>query len=79
MHRLRNGDSWTLFDPADVPLLLTTHGVEFSAAYELYERTAPSPERVAAVDLWNVICRAQQESGTPFVMYQDAINGELAR
>lgn len=76
MRRLREGRIWTLFDPADVPLLLTTHGADFSAAYELYERSAPASDHVSTSELWTVVCRAQQESGTPFIMYQDSINGE---
>ncbi|TFK78197.1 PFL-like glycyl radical enzyme [Polyporus arcularius HHB13444] len=74
MRRLRDGQSWTLFDPRDVPLLLSTYGDEFSEAYELYEQTAISAHDISATELWNVICRAQQESGTPFIMYPDAIN-----
>lgn len=76
MQRLREGGKWSLFDPADVPLLLTTHGEEFTAAYEFYERGNSSMDTTSAIDLWNVVCRAQQESGTPFVMYQDSINGK---
>lgn len=76
MQRLRDGGSWSLFDPVHVPLLLSTHGPEFTTAYELYEASAPVVDRTTASDIWNLICRAQQESGTPFVMYQDAINGQ---
>ncbi len=76
MQRLRSKESWSLFDPLEVPLLLTTTGAAFTTAYEEYERTVVPLERVPSRDLWNVVCRAQQESGTPFLMYQDNINGE---
>ncbi len=68
-------EDWSLFDPTDVPLLQTSFGDDFTCAYEEYEQTVTPLERTGARDLWNVICRAQQESGTPFLMYQDTING----
>ena len=77
MRRLRDREMWTLFDPRDVPLLCSTHGEQFARAYEDYERTVETIERVAAVDIWVAVCRAQQESGTPFIMYQDTINGKI--
>ncbi len=76
MQRLRQKETWSLFDPCEVPLLLTTFGAAFTAAYQDYERTVVPLERVPSRDLWNVICRAQQETGTPFLMYQDNINGK---
>ncbi|RPD64428.1 alpha subunit of ribonucleoside diphosphate reductase [Lentinus tigrinus ALCF2SS1-7] len=76
MCRLRDHQDWTLFDPATVPLLLSTHGEQFTHAYETYEDTVDAAERVSAVDLWTAICRAQQETGTLFLMYQDSINAK---
>ncbi len=77
MRRLRDGKHWTLFDPHDVPLLLSTYGDEFTEAYEHYEQAAIPSHVTSALELWNMICRAQQESGTPFIMYPDAINSRL--
>ncbi len=68
-------EEWSLFDPYDVPLLQTSFGADFTRAYEEYEKTVIPLERTGARDVWNIICRAQQESGTPFIMYQDNING----
>ncbi|KAI0688618.1 hypothetical protein C8T65DRAFT_746515, partial [Cerioporus squamosus] len=76
MLRLQLREKWSLFDPRDVPLLQTVFGDEFTRAYEEYEETVVPLERVDARDLWAVICRAQQESGTPFIMYQDTINAK---
>ncbi|RPD57993.1 PFL-like glycyl radical enzyme, partial [Lentinus tigrinus ALCF2SS1-6] len=76
MRRLRDRQMWTLFDPRDVPLLLSTYGDQFSTAYENYEDTVAPIDQIATYDLWIAIARAQQESGTPFLMYQDAINGK---
>ncbi|RDX47464.1 alpha subunit of ribonucleoside-diphosphate reductase [Lentinus brumalis] len=76
MQRLQLHDKWSLFDPRDVPLLQTSFGDDFTRAYEEYERTVTPLERIGARDLWNVVCRAQQESGTPFLMYQDSVNAK---
>ena len=76
MRRLRDHQSWCLFDPVDVPLLLSTYGQEFADAYETYEKTVTPLERTSTMDIWTAICRAQQESGTPFIMFPDAINSE---
>ncbi|RPD54721.1 PFL-like glycyl radical enzyme, partial [Lentinus tigrinus ALCF2SS1-6] len=76
MRRLRDRQMWTLFDPRDVPLLLSTYGDQFSTAYENYKDTVAPIDQIATYDLWIAIARAQQESGTPFLMYQDAINGK---
>lgn len=76
MQRLRDQQSWSLFDPRDVPLLLSTHGAEFTRAYKQYEHTVEPLERIACSELWLLICRAQQETGTPFIMYGDTINRE---
>ena len=79
MRRLRDRESWCLFDPLDVPLLLSTYGQEFAEAYEAYEKTVTPLERTSSMDIWTAICRAQQESGTPFIMFPDAINSEYNR
>ena len=74
MRRLCDSGPWCLFDPLDVPLLLSTYGTDFANAYETYEKSTTPLHRTSAVDVWNAICRAQQETGTPFIMFHDAIN-----
>ena len=79
MRRLRDREVWSLFDPVDVPLLLSTYGQEFAEAYEQYEKTVTPLEQAPAFEIWVAICRAQQESGTPFIMFPDAVNRECRR
>ncbi|RDX51351.1 putative ribonucleoside-diphosphate reductase large chain [Lentinus brumalis] len=74
MDRLRDQQMWSLFDPRDVPMLLSSYGEDFTRAYKQYEHTVEPIDRVACADIWILICRAQQETGTPFIMYSDAIN-----
>ena len=76
MRRLCDRKSWCLFDPAEVPLLLSTYGTHFADTYESYEKSVIPLHKTSALDIWNAICRAQQETGTPFIMFQDAINSK---
>lgn len=75
MLRTEEDQNWSLFDPADVPSLSSTYGDGFAAEYKEYEQSGTAVAVVSARDLWGAICRAQEESGVPFIMYQDAING----
>lgn len=74
MRRLEAGEEWTLFDPADVPTLPGLTGDALAQAYEDAERRGVSIVRFPALNLWNAICDAQRESGTPFLCYGDNVN-----
>lgn len=76
MSRLAANGSWTLFDPADVPDLLCNHGSAFSAVYEQYEAAGLSTVHISASRVWSSLLDAQMESGTPFVMFADSVNGQ---
>lgn len=78
MRRLESDEDWRVFDPVDVPDLLTSFGDSFTTHYEHYETTVEALAVMPARELWDAVCRAQAESGGPFIMYQDAINGTLA-
>lgn len=75
MERLAADREWSLFDPIDVPALLNVYGEEFARLYVDYERTVEPVSTARARNLWQLMCRAQEETGCPFIMYQDAING----
>ena len=76
MHRLQEKKSWSLFDPMDVPKLATLWGKAFSRAYNKYERTTQPVATIPATELWELICAAQIESGLPYILYSDAVNGQ---
>lgn len=76
MERTESNGVWRLFDPADVPALFTTYGGSFTAQYEEYERTVNAVSTIPARELWALICRAQEASGGPFIMFQDAVNSK---
>ncbi|KAI9058880.1 alpha subunit of ribonucleoside-diphosphate reductase [Trametes sanguinea] len=74
MSRVEEGGMWSLFDPSDVPELLECFGHDFTATYMLLEDDDKALMTIPARDLWDRIVLAQMETGTPFMLYQDAIN-----
>ena len=78
MQRLRDGGRWSVFDPVDVPALFDVVGSEFTAAYADYE-TSGLVARVYDIDmLWTAVVDSQRETGGPFLLFQDNVNGSSA-
>ena len=75
MRRLEANESWSLFDPADVRGLTDKIGDHFVTFYEAYERDGLAVAKIPARTLWDVISGSLRESGTPFLMYSDNVNG----
>ena len=80
MERVKTNQSWSLFCPNDIlkeelTSLADVYGDEFKQLYEQYE-TMPKLIRkvVQARDLWFKILDAQMETGTPYLLYKDAVN-----
>ena len=69
----KNG-KWSLFCPNECPGLSDCYGDEFVALYEKYEQEGKARKTIAARDLWFAILDAQMETGTPYILYKDAIN-----
>ena len=74
MQKLAGGRDWYLFDPSDVPTLIGAYGTQFTDAYEAYVRSGVYTAKINTVRIWEFICNAQTESGSPFLLYQDNIN-----
>lgn len=74
MRRVEEGGDWSLFCPNDALGLEDCHGVAFDDLYAKYESDGIAREVVKARDLWNMIVDAQIETGTPYMLYKDAIN-----
>lgn len=74
MERVENGGDWTLFCPAEAPGLADVYGAEFRALYEKYESEGRGRRSVPAQKLWFKILDAQIETGTPYIVYKDAVN-----
>jgi len=75
MIRVETDSLWSLFNPDDVPLLLNSTGEAFNLEYEKYEASTIPRETLPARTIWNAILESQIETGGPFILYKDAING----
>ncbi len=74
MKRVEADGQWSLFCPNEARNLHTTHGAEFEALYEQYEKEGKAKKTIPARDLWNAILDAQIETGNPYMLYKDAAN-----
>ncbi len=75
MRRVQEDGEWSLMCPNECPGLTTTYGDEFEILYTTYEAMPEKVrKRVKARDLWFKILQAQIESGTPYMLYKDAVN-----
>ena len=76
MRRVEAGGDWSLFDPDACPGLADAWGDDYAALYERYEAEGRASRTVPAQDVWFAILRAQIETGVPYVLYKDAVNGK---
>ena len=74
MKRVETDGQWSLFCPNEARDLHTTHGAEFEALYEKYEKEGRAKKTIPARNLWNAILDAQIETGNPYMLYKDAAN-----
>ena len=74
MERVKSNTLWTLFCPDNAPGLSDCYGDEFKLLYEKYEREKKYVKQINARDLWIRILDSQMETGTPYILYKDAIN-----
>ncbi len=77
--RVREGETWTLFSPDEVPDLHGSYGAEFEERYEDYEREAERGElrqyeQVEASELWRTMLTRLFETGHPWITFKDACN-----
>jgi ribonucleotide reductase alpha subunit len=69
----KNGD-WYLMDPKQSPGLADVYGDEFVKLYNSYINQGKFVKMVRARDIWSKILELQIETGTPYILYKDAIN-----
>ena len=74
MSRVEKNGEWSLFCPNEVKGLSDLYGEKFEEAYIKYEKAGKARKVVQARDLWFKIVEAQIETGTPYMMYKDAVN-----
>jgi len=78
MRRVENNANWSLFNPLDVPGLARQYGPTFDAEYKAYEASGVYRVNITARTIWNAILECQMETGGPFILYKDSINGQLS-
>ena len=77
MERVKESNGqWSLFCPHECPGLADVYGDEFKTLYEKYETNGKARKTVKARDLWFAILDAQMETGTPYLLYKDAVNNK---
>ncbi len=75
MKRVRDDETWTLFDPYEVRELCNLYGNEFEEKYiELEQKENITKEVISAKALWKEILRSYFETGNPFLAFKDAAN-----
>tara|TARA_R110002073_G_scaffold123234_2_gene266869 strand:+ start:50073 stop:52493 length:2421 start_codon:yes stop_codon:yes gene_type:complete len=74
MKRVQEDGEWTLMCPNECPHLFDTYGDEFDKLYEGYEKVGKGRKTIRARELWEKILESQIETGTPYMLYKDAVN-----
>lgn len=74
MQRVENNDAWSLFCPNEAPGLADCYGEEFERLYKKYEREGKARKTIKAQALWFEILEAQIKTGTPYMLFKDAVN-----
>lgn len=74
MKRVEEDGQWSLFCPDTAKGLSNCTGEEFEKLYTKYEQQGLARETIPAQKVWKAILKSQVETGTPYMLYKDAIN-----
>jgi ribonucleotide reductase alpha subunit len=74
MERVKDNGKWSLFCPNECPGLSDVYGEKFVELYTIYETSGKARKTMNARDLWFKILDAQMETGTPYLLFKDAVN-----
>ncbi|MFB0910342.1 MAG: ribonucleoside-diphosphate reductase subunit alpha, partial [Flavobacterium sp.] len=74
MKRVQENGKWTLMCPSECPGLYDVYGEEFEKMYTGYEEAGKGRKTIKAQELWEKILESQIETGTPYMLYKDAVN-----
>jgi ribonucleoside-diphosphate reductase alpha chain len=76
MRRVSENGKWSLFCPDKAPGLSDVYGDEYENLYTTYESKGMYNKQINAQDLWFAICESQIETGTPYILFKDAVNNK---
>lgn len=74
MERVKGNGKWSLMCPDECKGLSDVYGDEFKELYENYEACGMYRKQVDAQYIWKKVLENQIETGTPYILYKDAIN-----
>ena len=74
MERVQEDGEWTLMCPNECPGMDEVHSDEFEKLYLRYEAEGKGRKTIKARELWEKILESQIETGTPYMLYKDAVN-----
>lgn len=74
MRRVEADETWSLFDPKDVPELADLWGEEFDKAYREAEAAGKASRQVAARDLYGRMMRTLAQTGNGWMTFADVSN-----
>jgi len=79
MRRVKAQGKWSLFDPYTIKQrfgvgLQDVYGDEFDRLYVSAEEEGLAAVTLPAQDVWTRLLRSQIETGTPYLLYKDAVN-----
>lgn len=76
MARVESDESWSLFDPKDVPELTDLFGSEFETAYLAAEADGLAAKQLPARDLYAQMMRTLAQTGNGWMTFKDASNAK---
>lgn len=80
MKRVRENAKWSLMSPDKCPGLSDVYDSPdknaFEELYTKYEKEGKFCKQVNAQDIWYQILESQIETGTPYMLYKDAVNNK---
>lgn len=65
---------WSFMCPKECSGLVKAYGIEFTRLYEEYERNGKFVKQIDILEVWNALLDSQIETGTPYLVYKDAVN-----
>ena len=74
MKRVKDDGMWSLMCPDICKGLSTSYGEDFEKLYIQYENEGKYIKQIKAQKIWYKILEAQIETGTPYMLYKDAVN-----
>lgn len=74
MKCVENDSDWYLMSPDVCNGLTDTFGNEFETLYNFYVSQGLYTKKIKATEIFNLILKAQIETGMPYMMYKDSVN-----